>query len=198
MSMITSTVLSYLLLYKYPALFVLEYLSALIIHVPIDPLLVAGAFSSQGYFNIYIVFAVTLLANILGDITGFFVVRRYGTSFLKKIRFGKILVSDRYIKLQSFIERNAGLTIFLSRVLGPLGPEVNILCGLSKIPFKRYIIYDVPGEIAYVLIFALLGYFLGNTWQSASSVVEIISIIFLVVVVIYLINKLYFESLENK
>ena len=100
MTSLISGLLAYLLLYKYITLFIVCYLAALLIPLPSNTsLLAASAFASQGYLNIYIVIAVALAANVLGDITGFLLARRFGKEFLMKVGFKKIILSKRCAKV---------------------------------------------------------------------------------------------------
>ena len=80
-----SSLLSFLLLYKYIALFVLVFIAAVGLPVPSNTLLIAvGAFASQSYFSLPISLAVAVVANVLGDLLDYFIIRKYGAVILKK------------------------------------------------------------------------------------------------------------------
>ena len=196
MTALVFAALSFLLLYKYVTLFIVAYLSALIIPLPSNTtLLAAAAFASQGYLNIYLVIFLAIIANVLGDITGFVVSNRYGEKFLIKIGLGKLIASPKYKKLEVFIVDNSKITIFVTRFFGGVGPIVNILSGLSKdISFKTFLIYGIPGEIVYVLSLGLTGYFLGDAWQDLLLSVENLSIIGLALVVVFIIGRSYYKK----
>lgn len=196
MTLIISTTLAYLLLYKYVTLFAVAYLAALLLPLPSNTsLLAASAFASQGYLNMYIVFFVAFLANVLGDVTGFVIARKYGKEFLLKVGFRKIMESEKYEKMERFIVRNSAITIFVTRFFGGIGPLVNILTGLSKnITFKKFIVYDIAGEFVYVMSLSLSGYFLGTAWQNITISVELVSAIVLVSVLFFAIKRLFFHK----
>ena len=191
MSALIFATLSYVLLYKYVALFIVAYLAALLLPLPSNTsLLAASAFASQGYLNISLVIIVALLANVLGDLTGFFLSRRYGKEVLIKIGFRKIIESSRYISLEKFIIKHARITIFVTRFFGGVGPLVNILTGFSKeISFKKFLIYGVSGEFVYVMSLALPGYFLGSSWEDLAPSVEVITMVVLVSVIIFIFSR---------
>ncbi len=193
MSLIISATLSYILFYKYIALFVIAYLAALLLPLPSNTsLLAAGAFASQGYMDIYIVLLVAFLANILGDLTGFIISRLYGKEFLMKIGLKKMMLSKKYTDIEKFIFKNSRMTIFVTRFFGQIGPLVNILAGLSQeISFKRFFIYGSAGEFVYAVGLGLIGYFLGSTWQNLSPVITPIGIGFTIIVIIFVFSKLY-------
>ena len=131
MTFFLSTTLSYLLLYKYVALFAITYLAAFLFPIPASiSLLASGAFASQGYLNLFVVLLVALAGNILGDLTGFVLARLYGKRLLSKIGFRKMIESKQFTGLERFLNENSGPTIFITRFVGELGPLVNILSGL--------------------------------------------------------------------
>lgn len=192
MSSFISFVLSYLLLYKYVALFIVSYLAALLIPLPSNTsLIAASAFASQGYLSIYIVIIVALIANISADITGFFLARKYGKRVLLKIGFKKILESKYYSRVESFIINHSEISIFVTRFFGGVGPLVNILSGLSKeISFKKFLLYGISGELVYVLSLSLSGYFLGNAWEGSTLNIQgTLSVIGIFVILFFIVRK---------
>ncbi len=195
MNFILSTVLSYLLLYNYAALFLVGFLAALFLPVPSDTaVLAAGAFASQGYMNIYLVLIVSLAGNIAGDLTGFFLARKYGKVLLLRIGFRRIIESKRFSHFEKFITDNAGPTIFLTRFVGQVGPLVNILSGFSKISWKKFLLYEASGEFTDVVALGLAGYFLGSEWQNLTLTLEIIGAGFVVILAVYIFSKIYFRK----
>ena len=114
---------SYLLLYKYVALFVFIFLAGIGLPIPSSTLLLAvGAFSSQGYFNLPLSLAIALIANILGDLFDYFLMRKYGTAILKKNyhkRFSFIVKLEKYIKyLDEYIKSHQRIAIFIIKIFG--------------------------------------------------------------------------------
>jgi membrane protein DedA with SNARE-associated domain len=192
------SILSYILLYKYVALFLVAYLAALLIPLPSNTsLLAASAFASQGYLNIYIVIVVAFLANEAGDLTGFFIARKYGKGMLMKIGFRKIMISEKYEQLEKFIVLHSRITIFVTRFVGGIGPLVNILTGLSeKIHFKRFLVYGVAGEFVYVMTLSLTGYFVGSAWEDVTSTLEIVSLVGAGLLILFVIKKMFFQKMK--
>src|SRR3989344_5451402 len=68
--------LSFLLVYKYAALFAITFVAALILPLPASTTIVAAnVFAFQGYLNFPAVFCAALLGNIAGDNLGNFISR---------------------------------------------------------------------------------------------------------------------------
>lgn len=162
--------LSFLLLYKYGALFIIAFVAALAIPIPASTtLLAAGAFASQGYLQLEWVITAALLGNVAGDVTGYVLAQRYGEEVLHRLGFGRVLRARRYHQLKGYIYNYPEPLIFITRFLTEAGPAVNILAGLSKVPVRTFILFDVLGEVSYVLLNALLGYSLGTQWEQSTG-----------------------------
>ena len=115
METILSSLLSFLLLYKYVGLFCVAFLSALALPLPAGSILAAaGAFAAQGYFDIRIVLLVALVGNVLADMLSHIFIRHYGLHLLKKIGFEYTLTTRLYKKLESHIWNFSPSLIFLA------------------------------------------------------------------------------------
>ena len=191
-----ATILSYFLIYTYPVLFLVTFLAALILPLPSGTLtMAAGAFASQGYLNFNYVILVATLGNVLGDLTGYFISFYFGRDFLIKIGFKKIIESKKYVFLEHNFTNHVSLIIFFTRSLFAfLGSTVNILSGLSKVSFKKFFIFDLLGEISYVLFFAVLGYIFGIEWEGIHDIAQwaysIVSIIFVIIILKIIYSKI--------
>ena len=70
----------YLLAYKYLGVFALNYVTSVIVPLPSATiLLIIGSLSHRGYLNVFISFAVTVIATVCGDVTAYLFMRIFGT-----------------------------------------------------------------------------------------------------------------------
>ncbi len=172
MSAILAFLLSFLLLYKYLALFLVMFLAAILVPLPTNTLLLAvGAFASQGYFNFAASLFVAVLANAAGDCCGYFLARNYGRKVLRMLR---IRLPKYIVRLEDYVAKHPGPTIFLTRFFGAADPLTNLLSGFIGIPFSVFIFYDLLGNIVSIGIVLCVGYFLGTYWQDYSKAFGII------------------------
>ncbi len=180
MSFLAQAILPYILLYKYWAIFVITFLASLAIPIPAGTLLMASAaFASQGYFSIATLLLVVMLANIAGDNISYWLARLYGEKTLSKIKFfNKIISSKNFIIVEKNIAKRPGLVIILSRfeVISTL--TINIICGLGKSTYKKFMIYEIIGTLISVLFYALIGYSFGDSWQAINKLIGNFSILF--------------------
>ncbi len=192
MQYIVGSLLSFLLLYKYVALFAITFIGASLVPLPFGTILLAsGAFASQGYMNIWIVLLVAIVANILGDILGYVLARKYGVAILKVFKIG---ISSPMAHLENRLRKNAPVTIVITRFSSVLNAAGNLISGFIQIPFSVFFFSDVVGNILSNGPVIYGGYLAGSYWQEFSGLLDTAGgIIFVLVlaalIVIYLVQK---------
>ncbi len=171
MAGIFASLLSFVLVYKYIALFLITFLGAFALPLPSGSILMAAsAFSLGGHFNIVSVFIVGLTGNILGDNAGYWLVRHYGMSAMNKIKLGRFFKPERLEAARDKLDTHPILTIYSTRFFTSIAPAINVAAGLSKLSYKRYLLYESLGELTEVTLFCLLGYLLGTNWEYFNKI----------------------------
>lgn len=189
MDFILQNLIPYLILYKYLTIFIIAFVAAFIVPIPSGSILMAAsALASIGYFNIYWVIILSIIGNILGDNTGYWVAKRYGRKVLSRVGFRKILESNNFINIEKKFNKHPGFIIFISRfeVLSTL--SVNLLSGISKIQYKKYFIHESFGSIAQVCLYSFIGYFFADNWESINSTIGRVSLILILILVLFIIS----------
>jgi membrane protein DedA with SNARE-associated domain len=198
MSHLIQILLPFLLLYKYWAIFSITFFAALILPIPPGTLLMASAaFASQGYLSFFWVVVVGSLGNIAGDNVGYFLARMYGESVLRKIGFGRILDNHKYKNIEKRIRKSPGALIFFSRFEVFSNLAVNIIAGLGKVPYKKYLLYESIGEIFQVTLYCYIGYLVGDNWEEISAIIGrfLLLIILVALVIVIIFRKRIWRSI---
>ncbi len=192
MSYFLGTLLSYVLLYKYYAIFVIILSGGIIVPWPENTLLFAsGAFASQGYISFWAVFITALVANVLGDLIDYGLTYWWGYKVIKEHHIKKYWYVE---KLNIYLRNHAGMTVFLTRFVGTVGPIVNFLSGLAGIPFKKFLAFDILGNAFDIGIFLCIGYALGNVWQNFSSITDTLGWILSGVAVLSIAVRIFWKK----
>lgn len=195
MSAFLSPLLSYILLYKYVALFLIVYSGALLIPWPVNATLLAvGAFASENYFSFWISVAVAIIANTLGDLTGYGVTRIFGDPVIRALRLHRV---NFFNYLQEEFRTDAAVTVFTTRFASSMSTVANFLAGFVGVPFMTFLVYDFFGNILEPSAVLLLGYLVGDYWNSFSGLLSLTSAIVAVVVVMFIIARIY-RKIERK
>lgn len=185
---ILAALLSWLLLYKYAALFAIVYSSAVLLPLPANATLLAvGAFSSQGYFNFWISLVVAVTANTLGDLTGYAVTRHWGETVTHALRLHKFRFFNR---LAEEFRTDAAITVFITRFASSLSTISNFLAGLVKVPFGTFLFYDIVGNFVEPGAALGLGYLVGDYWNNFSGTFEMVTGVIAIAVIIFVLARI--------
>jgi membrane-associated protein len=197
MSYFLTVFLSYVLIYKYATLIIFLFVGAFLLPLPSNALLLAvGALSTQGYFNIFVCWAVALTTNILADIFGYYLTHKYGVSIFRFLHINT--GSEKFHKVEKWIKEYAGEAIFFTRITSPFAATVNFLSGLIGVPFKKFLLMDVLGNFIDISAFVFIGYFLGNYWQTFLGNLEYLGILISIVFIVSIFVRIYWKKVFSK
>jgi membrane-associated protein len=162
-----SHILSYLLVYRYPALFLITFAGSLGFPVPAGPTTIAAAaFAAQGYLSLFWVMVVGSLGNILGDITMYWLVRKFGKKVLLFLRLRKLAESPLLNDAEKTANTYKAPIIIFSRFQVQATAVVNIIAGLGRMNFRRFAILVIIGEVLQMAFYVTIGYLFSGTWQT--------------------------------
>jgi membrane protein DedA with SNARE-associated domain len=166
---ILSSLLSFVLIYKYYAIFIVTFLGAFALPLPSGSVVMAAAaFSLQGYLNWFLVVLVGIAGNMAGDSSGYWLVRLYGKPVLNKLHLSKFFKEDKLLAVRDQIERHKVLTIYFSRFMTAVAPAVNVVSGFTALPYREFLLFEAAGEFTEVTCFGLIGYLFGSNWEYFS------------------------------
>ena len=199
MNHLLTLLLSYVLIYKYPAIFIVTFLGAIALPLPSGSVLMAAsAFSAQGYMNFYWVLVVGLLGNLAGDNSGYWLVRLYGTRILSKLGLAEFFPPERLEAARDKLNTHPMLAIYFTRFFTSIAPAVNVVSGISRLPYQRYLLFEALGELTEVACFCILGYIFGSNWEYISKLSGWLLVLILAGwLTSYLVWKIVFKKKPN-
>lgn len=132
--------------------------------------LVGGLVAGQGTISVVVLIALVWACAVSGDVVSYLLGRRLGREFM--VRHGpKVKITEeRLHQVEGFFDKHGGKTILIGRFVGLVRAIAPFLAGSSRMPFKRFIPYDVVGAGLWGSAYVLLGYIF---WQSFNQVVAV-------------------------
>ena len=129
--------------------------------LPGDSLLfTVGTFASRGVLDVSLLVVLLSAAAILGDTVNYWIGNRIGRrAFDGRYRFFK---REHLERTEHFYEKYGPATIVLARFVPIVRTFAPFVAGIGRMSYWRFLLFNVTGGIAWVLIFVLGGFFFGN------------------------------------
>jgi len=119
-------------------------------------LVLSGAFAASGEMDFWAVALTAYFSAVAGDISGFTIGYR-GGAWLKP-RLGHAAIATKISRAEALMEKWGGIGVFLSRwLVAPLGPTVNYVSGLGRFSWRRFMLWDLLGEVVWVSAYITIG-----------------------------------------
>ena len=132
--------------------------------LPGDSLLFAvGALSAvdtSGTLSAPVAFVLLSLAAVLGNTVNYFIGRAIGPpAFSGRYRLLKVEYLHR---TEDFFKRHGGMAVALSRFMPIIRTFAPFVAGVGRMPYARFLGYNLIGGILWVMLFVWGGYLFGN------------------------------------
>jgi membrane protein DedA with SNARE-associated domain len=131
--------------------------------------LLAGAAAKLGHVSLVGVLVVVILAAVVGDTVGYEVGRQLGPRILDLP-----LLQKRRARLDSaraFLARRGGSAVFLGRWIAFFRAVMPALAGTVRMPYRRFLVFNAAGGLAWGGSVVLLGYAAGASYAQVEKVV---------------------------
>jgi membrane protein DedA with SNARE-associated domain len=144
-------------------------------------LITAAAIASRGNLDIALVIPIAAAGAIVGDNIGYLIGRKGGRWLME--RPGRL----RRQRMQAlalgepFFERHGPKAVFFGRFLLGLRVWASWLAGLTRMPWRSFLLWNALGGICWATAIGLIAYFLGTAASNAIETFGIYGLIGLVI-----------------
>jgi membrane-associated protein len=151
-------------IWTYVILFIVLFMETGVIVTPFLPgdslLFAAGSLSALGAFNIWILWAVCVVAAFAGDTANYWIGRIFGKKLYESNN--RFLKKEHFDKAHAFYEKHGGFAIVLARFVPIVRTFAPCVAGMSNMSYHTFMLYNLLGGVLWVSLFVLSGFFLGN------------------------------------
>jgi undecaprenyl-diphosphatase len=127
--------------------------------------IIGGVYAGLGYLSLPLIAAVAVIGAILGDNVGYWIGRRFGRGFLERHGRKLFVTPERLEATERFYQRHGGKTVFLGRFIPVVRSVGFMVAGVSKMPWRRFLIYDIAGATIWGIGHTMIGYALGESYE---------------------------------
>jgi membrane-associated protein len=192
---LSSTILSWILVYGSIVLFVSLLVAAVGLPLPSSFLvLAAGAFVRQSVLDLPSALTWAFVGVVIGDLISYGIGRVMRGPILR--RFGD---TAAWRTAERNLHRRGGVAIYFTRwLVTALAVPTNLVAGSGGYPFARFVFSDMAGEVTWLLLYGSLGYAFSDQWETISDLVSnfgglLVGTLILIVGIVLLLRT-YFRS----
>ena len=149
------------------------------IPLPGETILVsAAAYAGATHqLNIGLVIAAAIAGAIVGDNFGYLIGRRFGHPLLLR-HGGRLHMSPPRIKLGQYLFlRHGGKVVFFGRFIALLRTLAALLAGVNCMPWRRFMVFNAAGAVAWAGGYGMLAYMLGERVERLTRPVAIVVVL---------------------
>lgn len=169
----------------YMGIFFMMFLESSFFPFPSEVVMIpAGYLAYKGEMNIYLAILAGILGSLAGALFNYYLAIRFGRGVL--IKYGRyvFIKEETIIKMENFFEKHGNFSTFSGRLVPAVRQYISFPAGLAKMNLMQFSIYTSLGAGIWVVILALLGYFIGGNEALIKEYLRYIIISILVLLVI--------------
>ncbi len=144
-----------------------------------------GVLAAAGQVSVAVVLVVVWVAAVVGDSVGFEVGRSLGPRLTR----APILRNhpERIGEAQGYLRQRGGRAVLMGRFTAFLRAVMPGLAGASRMPYRRFLVFNVIGGVLWGSVCVLLGYFAANSISRVTQYLGVTSGVVAAVIVVGLL-----------
>jgi membrane-associated protein len=159
-------------------------------------LALGGIYAGRGNLSVVLVIVIGALAGLLGEIVSYWLGRLYGVRITRHLplanRFEKHLN-----EAHDYFRRNGGKTVFVGRYVSVVGTFMPFAAGMSNMPFRRFLAFDVAAITLWSTGVTLLGYLLNSQIKLVDQILSQFGWGLLALVVLFLCGRMIWKRRDR-
>lgn len=130
--------------------------------LPGDSLLfTVGVVCGAGDLDIVTISALLVMASIAGDQSGYFLGRRTGPAIFSRPD-SRVFKQEYVTRTQAFYAKHGGKTLIYAKFAPIVRTFAPFMAGVGRMPYRRFVSFNIFGGLGWVLSMTLAGYYLGE------------------------------------
>ncbi|MFC4768015.1 DedA family protein [Effusibacillus consociatus] len=197
--MIQDKVLYFIDHYGYLGLFAAQVLGIVGIPLPDELLMTfAGFLVSKGELRFLITVLVAFVGSILGMSLSYFIGHQFGLPLLEKYGRKISITPEKLQKAEQWFTRFGKFTVTFGYFVPGIRHFTALSAGVSKWPYRNFILYALPGGLFWVLTFVTIGFYLQEHWRVFSEALHQYMWVLVLSVLLFLVIGWGTRQLMNK
>jgi membrane-associated protein len=152
-------------------------------------MLVSGFLLRLGYFSFFELYFALMMGDLIGDVLWYSLGYFGGMPFIA--RFGKyVSITEAGVnRVQAIFDKYHSAILFVSKITMGFGFALVTLftAGMTRVPFWKYLIFNIIGGFIWTGFLIAVGYYLGNFYLTVGKSLEVATLIASATIVVLLL-----------
>ena len=147
--------------------------------LPGDSLLfIAGTLVHQHIFaiNIWLFVLLLFVVAVAGNTTGYYIGRKVGRRLFRRPD-SRFFRQEYLQQTEKFFEKNGSKAIVMAMFVPIVRAFSPVIAGISHMPYKTFITFNIIGAAIWTASFTLLGYFAGGVIEKLGINIEVAALL---------------------
>ncbi|MDD2894711.1 MAG: DedA family protein [Aliarcobacter sp.] len=169
----------------YAGIFIMMFLESSFFPFPSEVVMIpAGYLAYKGEMNMYLVILFGILGSLAGSLFNYYLAVKFGRRFL--IKYGKyfFIKEETIVRMEVFFKDHGHISTFSGRLIPVVRQYISLPAGLAKMNIFVFSLYTFLGAGIWVVVLALLGYFLGDNELLIKEYLHYIIVVILILLTI--------------
>ena len=161
----------------------------------------AGYLAARGEMSLSLVIGAGIAGSLLGALFNYWLAVTWGRPFFE--RFGRyFLVSANNLdRADRFFAEHGHISTFVGRLLPGIRQYISLPAGIARMNLGLFALFTGLGAGIWVVILALVGYYIGNNQalvqQYLHQILLVLIVFALVLIVLYVLGRRWRKADEN-
>ncbi len=163
---------------------------------------IAAFLASLGYFNVFVVYALAVLGDFVGDSLYYFLGHWGRRGFINRWGHYVGITKERIARLEKHFHRHSGKTLILGKLSQNFSGIFLVTAGIVKMPFWKFTWFNMLVTVPRSFVLVLAGFYFGQAYTRINRYLDYTTLIItaaaILLVAIYLIAKKVSKKYEGK
>lgn len=202
LSVIAGFIIDVIKLLGYPGIILLMAFESANIPLPSEVIMpFSGFLVAGGRFDLWLVSLAGAIGCVVGSVFSYWLGYFGGRPFME--RYGRYIFISKHdlAKADQWFIKYGEWAIFISRLLPVVRTFISFPAGMTKMHFKRFVLYTFAGSFLWCLGLAYVGFRMGENWERLRETFRGFDVaigVFIIVVIIWYIWRHIKHNLKSK
>jgi membrane protein DedA with SNARE-associated domain len=159
--------------------------------------LIAAMLASLGAFNIFVVFILSIIGDIIGDLGLYWIGYKFGMTFVRKVGKYFGITENLVLKMERHFAKHGGTTIFAVKSTTGLCWAAFTAAGIARMDLKKFLKNSFYGGIVWSGFLVIVGYFYGYLWREIKQYIDWVGWIISMVVILTFVGVTLYKRMQS-